>query len=185
MSIDVEIDGLEALEARWSRLCEDLDGAAKDSVTEAAAEGAKFARANHTFKNQSGELEASIKSEYAGTTPPEAPETSLAGGLLGLLGSNAVANDSGEYAQHWARIFSTSEYASFIEKGTRAHPIDPKRRTWLSWEPMQGDRHFAKHVDHPGTKPMPFLEPAGDHAAKVLHERLEGRVNALCAAFQQ
>lgn len=59
-------------------------------------------------------------------------------------------------------------YAAYVEFGTRPHEIVPVRRRALAWG---GDRrlsgslrsgsrptHFARRVNHPGTRPQPFLE---------------------------
>jgi hypothetical protein len=67
--------------------------------------------------------------------------------------------------------------AVFIEHGTRAHPIVPRRARVLAWPASAGDRRlsgaartgttdfiFARRVNHPGTKANPFLVPAGEDA---------------------
>ena len=67
--------------------------------------------------------------------------------------------------------------AVFLEGGTRAHTIVPRRKKWLmfatdpkdrtlSGRPKKGAKsiRFAKRVRHPGTKPYPFLKPAAQKA---------------------
>lgn len=73
-----------------------------------------------------------------------------------------------------AQVIATAAYAGFVEGGTRPHVIRPRNARVLAWG---GDRrlsgalrsgasatHFARLVNHPGTKPSPFLEPAARDA---------------------
>ncbi|GAB2695925.1 HK97 gp10 family phage protein [Kitasatospora kifunensis] len=48
-------------------------------------------------------------------------------------------------------------YAAYVELGTRPHEIRPVRKQALFWA---GAAHPVGKVDHPGTRPMPFLRPA-------------------------
>jgi hypothetical protein len=49
----------------------------------------------------------------------------------------------------------------FVEVGTRPHVIRPKNpRGWLRWTGPDGRVHFAKKVNHPGTRAQPHLRPA-------------------------
>ena len=52
---------------------------------------------------------------------------------------------------------SNVKYAPWVEKGTGAHTIRPKRKKALYW---QGARHPVRSVNHPGSKAKPFLIPA-------------------------
>lgn len=86
-------------------------------------------------------------------------------------------------SEHGAEV-SAGAAAVFIEGGTRAHDIRPKRARALRFATGSGVRLsgrprkgagvvFAKRVHHPGTKADPFLEPAakealGDVGVKVL-----------------
>jgi hypothetical protein len=49
------------------------------------------------------------------------------------------------------------EYAADVEFGTKAHEIKPRNKKALYWK---GARHPVKSVQHPGTKPQPYLFPA-------------------------
>ena len=51
-------------------------------------------------------------------------------------------------------------YAKFVEFGTASHNIAAKQNGWLSFMNI-----FAKSVDHPGSRPRPFLRPAMDATA--------------------
>lgn len=48
-------------------------------------------------------------------------------------------------------------YAKGLEEGTGPHVIYPKNKRALYWP---GARHPVAYVNHPGTKPYPYLKPA-------------------------
>lgn len=50
--------------------------------------------------------------------------------------------------------------ARFLEAGTKAHIIRPKRFRALKWN-ASGQPMFAKKVNHPATKAKPFLRRSG------------------------
>lgn len=68
-------------------------------------------------------------------------------------------------------------YAAYEEFGTRPHTIRPRTKRVLAW-PAAGSARlsgslrrggsliFARKVNHPGTKPHPFLVPAAKRAVK-------------------
>jgi len=53
------------------------------------------------------------------------------------------------------RWFPTASYAPFVEFGTKPHIITAKNAKALYWP---GAAHPVKSVNHPGTKPNPFME---------------------------
>lgn len=61
-----------------------------------------------------------------------------------------------------------AEYGKYVEFGTPPHIIRPKNAKALRWEvqtlgPRGGKNKnevFAKQVNHPGTRPQPFIRPA-------------------------
>jgi hypothetical protein len=53
------------------------------------------------------------------------------------------------------RWFPTASYAPFVEFGTKPHVILPKNAKALYWP---GADHPVARVNHPGTKPNPFME---------------------------
>lgn len=57
-------------------------------------------------------------------------------------------------------VAAHAPYALFVELGTSAHPIDA-HGPWSLWSPVSG-QYFGSHVNHPGTKPDPFLRRALD-----------------------
>ncbi len=91
------------------------------------------------------------------------------GTLARSIVPGATSNDS-------ARVEARANYAGYVEHGTRPHVIRPKNRKALAWG---GDRrlsgrlrsgssatHFAKKVNHPGTKAQPFLVPGAKAAVQ-------------------
>lgn len=66
-----------------------------------------------------------------------------------------------------AKVFVNAEYASFVEYGTTAHKIKPKKRKALRWE-EEGKYFFAKSVWHPGTKEKPFFYADFEKRAKAV-----------------
>lgn len=70
-------------------------------------------------------------------------------------------------------------YAAFVEFGTRAHEIRPRRARVLRW-PAKGSARlsgaaraggaviFARRVHHPGTKAKPFMLPGARRAIEAL-----------------
>lgn len=56
-----------------------------------------------------------------------------------------------------ARVGSNVEYAGFVEYGTPAHTIRPRRKRALYWK---GAPHPVARVCHPGNRPYPYLRPA-------------------------
>ena len=67
--------------------------------------------------------------------------------------------------------------AGFIHQGTRPHTIMPGKRRFLRWVSRGGSFAFAKRVQHPGTKPDPFLHDA-------LRAK-EGRIQSIMAEAVQ
>lgn len=80
----------------------------------------------------------------------------------------------GKLTDTTAEVVARTSYAVYVEKGTRPHVIVPKRARVLAWG---GERrlsgrlrsgasptNFAAKVNHPGTKPKPYLEPGAKEA---------------------
>ena len=59
-----------------------------------------------------------------------------------------------------ARSLQGAPYGLFVEVGTKAHPID-SHGPWPLRNRQTG-QVFGQHVNHPGTKPQPYLRPALD-----------------------
>lgn len=88
----------------------------------------------------------------------------------GNLGRSIVI---GHVGRTEAQVKATAGYAAFVELGTRAHDIRPRRAKALRFAPSASARRltgtprkgardiiFAKKVRHPGTKAKPFMAPA-------------------------
>lgn len=151
----------------------------QDAVRNAANDGADHARASTAFKDQTGNLRGSIRSD-----PKKITATSA----------------------EW-EICSPAKYSIFVEKGTRPHQIWPKagyglkgplrngqtrratgkgpheyivgRGYALRWV-SGGQTFFARYVNHPGTRPTLFFTDAVAAAMDTfyreigeLHDRLE------------
>lgn len=89
----------------------------------------------------------------------------------GALGRSIVP---GAVSADSAKVEARQNYAGYVEHGTKPHVIRPKNRKALAWG---GERrlsgrlragasatHFAKKVNHPGTKPKPYLIPGAKKA---------------------
>lgn len=139
------------LGTRWVNVRAAIRAGMRRGVALGVKEGAEEARARHVFKNQTGELEKSIKGQVTGNSP----------------------------TSHTGEIVATKAYASFVENGTRPHEIRPKNGKLLHWEAPQGDHHFARVVHHPGTKPHPFMSFAFFKCERVMIREIEiGAANA-------
>lgn len=74
-----------------------------------------------------------------------------------------------------ATVGPHTDYAIFVEFGTRPHVILPVNKKALYWK---GARHPVKSVHHPGTQPHPFLRPA-------LEEQWQPFVDSITAAIKR
>lgn len=75
----------------------------------------------------------------------------------------------------FALVEARTNYAAFVEFGTRPHVIRPRNKRVLAW-PAAGQARlsgrvktggrviFAKRVNHPGTKAEPYLVPGAKAA---------------------
>lgn len=71
-----------------------------------------------------------------------------------------------------------AKHATFIENGTRRHTILPKRGTHLKFK-AGGRTVFARKVEHPGTKPRPFMNAAARVEDTLLRNALQSLVSFL------
>jgi HK97 gp10 family phage protein len=58
-----------------------------------------------------------------------------------------------------AEVGTNVDYAAHVEFGTKAHVIRPKNKKFLSFK-INGKWIRARVVNHPGTRPQPFMFPA-------------------------
>lgn len=52
----------------------------------------------------------------------------------------------------------------FVDRGTRAHDITPRRREWLKFTARSGETIFAKRTHHPRIARRPFISRAAQDA---------------------
>jgi hypothetical protein len=94
------------------------------------------------------------------------------GNLGRSIGIGAVTATSAETK-------ATANYAAFVELGTRPHVIRPRNRKALRFavggnarltgSPRSGAPVvFARKVNHPGTKPKPYMVPGAEKAVRSL-----------------
>ena len=75
-----------------------------------------------------------------------------------LKGSIHVINATPEKLE--AQVIADTDYAAAIELGTPPHVIVPVSGQVLHFTVQSGDDVFAMSVQHPGSQPYPFMEPA-------------------------
>lgn len=81
-----------------------------------------------------------------------------------------------------AQVEASAPYAWYVEGGTKPHLILPVKGRFLAWNNTPGATRltgslrsgvrpnvFARKVNHPGTKPHPFLMPAAQRALTELN----------------
>lgn len=91
---------------------------------------------------------------------------SLAPRRTGALADSIEAQAGG---QGEILIVADKSYAAFMEYGTQPHIIEAKNASALHWT-KDGQDFFAKSVQHPGTKPRPFIQPGIDQGLEALKE---------------
>lgn len=84
------------------------------------------------------------------------------------------------------RLSNRVKYASYIEKGTRAHVIEARRKPMLRfyWT-SQGAWFSGKRVNHPGTEPRPFFQHAGQVGESHLQRSLTHLVEQSVTRFNR
>lgn len=68
-----------------------------------------------------------------------------------MAGPDAVASEA----------YTNVEYAPYVEYDTKPHVIMPKTKRVLAWRTGR-TWHFARRVQHPGTKAQPYMRPAAE-----------------------
>ena len=83
-------------------------------------------------------------------------------------------------------LTNPTQYASFVEFGTKPHVIKARRAKFLRfyWHRI-GENVAFKQVNHPGTKPRPFMRHAGEVGGGVLLRHLESLVERATQRFSQ
>ena len=138
----VVIVNLAEFERAVEAFATDIERGCIGVVQQTCLDGAEHARAVGQFQDRTGALRASIHAF---------PTVRIERGAKGSFGT-------------------TKSYAAIVEGGSRAHEIRARRRAALRWEDA-GGVHFARVVQHPGTKPLPFMGPGAIKAEQALHAR--------------
>lgn len=144
------------------------------AVQVAGDAGAVYARSQHQHTRRTGRLtnSAELKFELRG------------------------ADDSGS----WGYLVNYTPYGAYVEYGTKPHKIYPKAAHGMIGPTREGQTRratgkgphehivgrgialrfkvggrivFARYVNHPGTRPMPFMYPAALYAETVLARETE------------
>lgn len=63
-----------------------------------------------------------------------------------------------------AEVGPASLYSLYVEMGTKPHVIKPKSPGGVLVFKVGGKTVYARSVNHPGTKPQPFMRPALEQA---------------------
>jgi hypothetical protein len=91
----------------------------------------------------------------APVSKPAAPPAARPGALRDSVASRTES----EAGVMTITVFSTVPYAGYVIGGTAPHKIAARNAKALRWTDGSG-LHFARSVNHPGTKPNPFPERA-------------------------
>jgi hypothetical protein len=65
-------------------------------------------------------------------------------------------------------VTAHATYAAAVEQGTRPHVIRPKHGQFLRFPGSGGGMVFARSVNHPGTRPRPFLRNSAHEVISTL-----------------
>jgi len=140
----VTIEGEQELASAWLRVRAAVRHGMRVGVETGCKEGAAEARSMHKFHNRTGHLEGSI---------------------TGQLTGNSETEQRGE-------IVAKAKYASFVEEGTDPHVIRGRNGGMLVFE-WQGRTVRVRSVNHPGTKPLPFMSFAYLKCERVALREIE------------
>jgi len=75
-------------------------------------------------------------------------------------------------------VYSDSIIYVFLEYGTSPHDIFPRKAQVLHWIDESGE-HFAKHVHHPGTKPLAIWRNALFNVKRRIGKIVKIRISQL------
>jgi predicted NAD/FAD-dependent oxidoreductase len=84
-----------------------------------------------------------------------------------LRGSIAMGRtDTGRYGARYI-VGAKPKYALFVEAGTKAHIIEPRRKSVLRFK-VAGQWVAAKKVNHPGTRARKFMYEASEAGGRAV-----------------
>ena len=93
-----------------------------------------------------------------------ARETTLFRDRTGKLRDSIEIVDNGAFEK---TLIARAKHGLFIEAGTKAHVIRPKKARMLRFI-SNGEIRFARKVNHPGTAKRPFMENAARAGGQAL-----------------
>lgn len=76
-------------------------------------------------------------------------------------------------------VISKANYSQAVEEGTRPHKIEIRRKKVLAGKGVPGNRNsggwsiWGRVVQHPGTKPQPFMHPAFIVGKNYLYKKIK------------
>lgn len=84
----------------------------------------------------------------------------------GYLASTIVK----EFGEGEASINVLAPYAMYVVEGTKPHIIRPVNASVLAFQGASGKMVFTRLVNHPGTKPNPWMQQAAEDARSKVEE---------------
>jgi hypothetical protein len=144
MDVRLSLHGVDRLLDAYSRAPTMVGRTMRVAVKESAVLVQREARRSHQFEGRSGRLERAV-------------ETAMTGGASAVVFLNEAV----------------AKHAAPIHDGSRPHVIVPRNRRMLRWATPGGGFRFSGMVNHPGTRPDPFLHRAADSMAPMVQTRLE------------
>lgn len=153
-----EVEGVEEVQAAWQAALADIAHGMTRGVERGVEDAANEARSTHRYKDRTGALTGSIR---------------------GFLRAAASPVDGGEAL---GVLEASARYASYVEEGTTPHVIEARRAKALRWVDSDGV-HFAKRVNHPGGRSIPFMGPAVLKVERVVEVEVELAIERAAARF--
>jgi hypothetical protein len=139
----IDLQEVFDFEEEWLRAQSRLSDATRRGVQKSIDEGVREAIQTHRYQDQTGLLTSRITGLVEVSTP---------GGAVGYFGA-------------------FTDYASFVEGGTRPHEIHGN--PFLVFKGRDGQWVRTRMVNHPGTKPDAFMGRAFLKAERVLLREVE------------
>lgn len=124
---------------------------------------------------QRGVAKAVATATSAGLSEARSSAPTDTGELRSKIDGQVLSSTSGE-------IVSRAQHSSYVNSGTKAHTIEPRRKSVLRFEGGDGPV-FARRVQHPGTAAQPFMDEAERTAQSTLTSKTVATVDAAAAKF--
>lgn len=158
MALKAKMLGREALTKKLNAIAPEIDKEAAKAIEAGARElaGAIQARA----PREDGDYVNSIQADRLSNRPSEKP--------VGKIRQTKDENAWGVFAE-W--------YWRFLEFGTKAHVIKPRKAKRLAWKSANGETVTAAQVKHPGSSPQPHIFPTFRALRKRIRSRIARAVN--------